>query len=240
MKQCPICKTTYTDESLSFCLQDGGSLIPASLTDKTTQQFPFLNEEPTKEIPAAKNAIRVEIPQNTAPSVKTSSYETNPIIQPQVVEKKGGNGLIIGLLVALLAFVILGSGAVIGWLLLKDRGTTEISANKTVTPTTTPSATNEKPKPSPSTTEKPKTPTPTATPLQTVNASATVNSPNDGFLALRTAPSSESGERIMQIPHGSTVKVMSCQKAAPGKKGRWCRVDFDGNVGWAYDQFLIY
>ena len=28
MKQCPTCRTTYTDESLRFCLADGSSLDP--------------------------------------------------------------------------------------------------------------------------------------------------------------------------------------------------------------------
>ena len=32
MKQCPACKTTYTDETLRFCLADGGTLI--SLPDE--------------------------------------------------------------------------------------------------------------------------------------------------------------------------------------------------------------
>jgi uncharacterized protein YraI len=44
----------------------------------------------------------------------------------------------------------------------------------------------------------------------------------------------------MKIPHGDTLKVLSCLKPAPGKKGRWCRVDYNGNLGWAFDGFMTY
>ncbi|MBX7170546.1 MAG: SH3 domain-containing protein [Pyrinomonadaceae bacterium] len=74
-------------------------------------------------------------------------------------------------------------------------------------------------------------------------ATARVNSPNDGFLALRTDPSSDYGDRILQIPHGATVKVLGCQGFRVnigGRSGRWCRVSYDGYTGWVFDGWLIY
>ncbi len=72
---------------------------------------------------------------------------------------------------------------------------------------------------------------------------AWVNSPGDGFLALRSDPNSNIGYRILQIPHGANVRVLSCQGYSQnigGRTGRWCRVSYGGTVGWAFDGWLVY
>ncbi|MEO7539314.1 MAG: SH3 domain-containing protein, partial [Pyrinomonadaceae bacterium] len=71
---------------------------------------------------------------------------------------------------------------------------------------------------------------------------ARVNSPNDGFLALRTFPSSEAGTRILQIPHGETITVGGCLSGnkIKGKPGKWCRASYNGYSGWVFDAYLIY
>lgn len=248
MKQCPVCQNTYTDETLQFCLADGAALISVSNTTQPTLQFP-----------GNTNPIRVNIGEETPTIVKPNL----PLIQPEPV-KKGGSGLIIGLLVVILAIVILGSAGVIGWLLFRDKGdpntvVNNVKPNSNITNSTQPQ------KQTPNTDEnedlkkkiadlekqvqdqqKKNTTVPTINNPTTTNTpssnkvTARVNSPNDGFLALRTEPSAETGERILQIPHGATLTVMACLPKAAGKKGRWCRVNYSGNVGWAYDGFLIY
>ncbi|MBX7174062.1 MAG: SH3 domain-containing protein [Pyrinomonadaceae bacterium] len=236
MKQCPVCKTTYTDPTLSFCLEDG-----AALTSPAT-------EAPTQQFQGGTSPIRVNIAQDTSPTIVAP-----PKIQPPAPEKKGGSGLIIGLLAALLLLVVVGSGLVIGWLLLKDNGKPEVVSNKTPNqpPVNLSNTTDEanKLKDKIANLEKQvqqqknardSVPTVSNTTPQSTKITARVNSPNDGFLALRTAPSAEDGERILQIPHGATVTVLACLPAAKGKKGRWCRVDYDGSSGWAFDGFLVY
>ena len=241
MKQCPICQTTYSDDSLQFCLADGATLSFSN------------DEQPTQIIPPSNNPIRVNLAQDTSPTIVAQ-----PTIQPST-EKKGGSGIVIGLLVAVLALVVLGSAGVIGWLLLRDRGGSEVVSNKTPTSTITPTINPTVP-PTPDEaailkekianlekkvqeqkTTKPIVPTisNTSTP-QSTKVTARVNSPGDGFLALRTQPSAETGDRILQIPHGSTITVNACLPKVAGKKGRWCRVDYNGNSGWAFDGFLIY
>jgi Bacterial SH3 domain len=244
MKQCPVCKNTYTDDSLQFCLADGAALFSLSTSSEITQQFP-----------TGTNPIHVNIPQDTSPTIVKPN--TQPTVEPI---KKGGNGLIIGFLIALLLLVVIGSAGVIGWLLLKGDGN-EVNVKTTPTPVITNSITKT---PIPNDTEnlkekianlekqiqeqkKTNTTVPTInapdtikTPPSSNKVIAKVNSPGDGFLALRTAPSAETGERILQIPHGASVTVIACLPKAAGKKGRWCRVDYDGNSGWAYDGFLIY
>jgi len=244
MKQCPVCKNTYTDDSLQFCLADGAALFSPSIASEVTQQFP-----------GDTNPIRVNIGQETSPTVVRPT-----VLPPPEPVKKRGSGIIIGLLVTILILVILGSAGVIGWLLLKDQGK-DVVINTKPTPVNTNSLTKT---PTPADTEnlkekianlekqikeqnKKNTTVPTidnpmtnTAPSTSNKVTARVNSPNDGFLALRTEPSAETGERILQIPHGATVTVQGCLPKAPGKKARWCRVDYNGNVGWAYDGFLIY
>lgn len=245
MKKCPVCQNTYTDDSLQFCLADG-----ASLTFSKTEQ-------PTEQFSAATNPIRVNIGQDTSPTIISPPQNT-----PTESAKKSGGGLIIGSLIALLLLVVLGSGAIIGWLLLKDRE--QGNSNNVVITKQTPNITNSVTQtPTPNETEnlkqkianlekqvqeqqKKNTTVPTISNPSTNSApqsnkvTAKVNSPNDGFLALRTEPSAESGDRILQIPHGSAVTILGCLNKEAGKKGRWCRINYDGNVGWSYDGFLIY
>lgn len=74
------------------------------------------------------------------------------------------------------------------------------------------------------------------------NNNAWVNSPGDGFLALRSEPNADYGYRIVKIPHGSNVKVLSCLGGSRvgGKAGRWCRVYYNGYTGWAFDAWLAF
>jgi Bacterial SH3 domain len=244
MKQCPTCKNTYTDDSLAFCLSDGTTLV-SSQTEEVTQQ-----------ISAANNPIRVNIAPETSPNAFT------PAIQPQ---PKGGKGWIIGALVGLFLLVIIGIGGVGAFVYMKSGEIKPVAVvenkadNKPISnmPTAANTAT-----PTPDEIaalkqkqaelekqlkdQKGKVPTvptlpnsPAAPKVPTVTT-AKVNSPGDGFLALRTGPSAETGERIMEIPHGATVTVLACQAAAKGKKGKWCKVNYNGNAGWAFDGFLIY
>ena len=75
------------------------------------------------------------------------------------------------------------------------------------------------------------------------SVTATVDSPNDGFLALRDRPDAERGERIAKIPHGAEVEIMNCEKNAVtigGRNGRWCQVEYNGVNGWVFDAWLEY
>ena len=67
------------------------------------------------------------------------------------------------------------------------------------------------------------------------------NSPNDGFLALRSSASVGSGDRLAQIPHGAPVEIGACdgpQATISGRAGRWCRATYDGQTGYVFDAFL--
>jgi hypothetical protein len=85
------------------------------------------------------------------------------------------------------------------------------------------------------------TPAPPDQPSVT-STTATVNSPGDGFLALRSLPNSDLGERILQIPHGATVKINGClaRTRIGNKTGRWCRASYGSYNGWVFDAWLTY
>jgi hypothetical protein len=75
-----------------------------------------------------------------------------------------------------------------------------------------------------------------------MTTTARVNSPGDGFLALRTLPNSELGDRILKIPHGAVISVGECGPVmTPVKRsGRWCQAMYNGYRGWVFDAYLIY
>jgi uncharacterized protein HemX len=84
---------------------------------------------------------------------------------------------------------------------------------------------------------------PNQKPNQSGYATAKVNSPNDGFLALRSDPNTETGTQIMKIPHGSIVILNNCEKTTVkvgGRVGRWCDVEYKGQSGWVFSAWLDY
>ena len=66
---------------------------------------------------------------------------------------------------------------------------------------------------------------------------ARVNTPGDGFLALRSEPTTRRGKRLLKIPHGTVLTLGDCV-TRPGD-GRWCRASFQGEIGWVFDRYLV-
>ena len=73
------------------------------------------------------------------------------------------------------------------------------------------------------------------------SVTAAVNSPGDGFLALRSEPSVRRGRRLARIPHGATIGIAdACEHfdTVGGQEGAWCLVDYQGQIGWAFSAYL--
>ena len=239
MKQCPACKTTYTDETLRFCLADGSALTA-------------LGDEQATFVRPAGEQMRVEIPHDAPPP---SQFQ--PVSQPS---QSSGSGLKILLAVVglgLLILVILGVAGGIYYFSTGEKGTVANSGspspNKTASPIASPSPKdetadlknqianlermiNEQKNQNRAVNAPPSTvPNP-----NNIGTTARVNSPGDGFLALRSFPSSETGTRILKIPHGATVSIGGCLNRVGNKGGRWCRASYNGYSGWVNDGWLIY
>ncbi len=237
MKQCPNCKTTYTDESLSFCLDDGARL--ASLS----------NDEETLVIPVDKSSSPARF-ADSSPTVMSPANSHPPI------REKRASFFIIAALIGFLLIALVGLAAAVGYFLSRPG---EKKPNDAASPTpisiTSPTSTppidetanlKEKLANLQKQVETQKNQKQITTernyPLQPQTGDIRrVNSPSDGFLALRAAPNSETGERLAKIPHGASVTVLGCPKSSNVGKipGRWCQVIYNGQTGWAFDAFLI-
>ncbi len=67
-------------------------------------------------------------------------------------------------------------------------------------------------------------------------ATGVVNTPGDGFLALRSEPSTSTGVRLAKIPHASPLSLGDC--VATAKTERWCRTTYKGQSGWVLERYL--
>ncbi|MEO5860724.1 MAG: SH3 domain-containing protein [Pyrinomonadaceae bacterium] len=239
MKQCPTCRTTYTDETLRYCLDDGGLLVDAE-TDAETLVRP---------------AVRVAISPPTYPTIPIGGEQHSP---------KSSPALKIVAAVLILGFLgLLGLGAAGALFYMNSGGTKVAVASPTPSPAP-PRSQSPSPSPSPSLTpddderleeemaklkkqlEDALNPSPTKTPPGSASddpPTARVNSPADGFLALRSEPDAETGERLAQIPNGTVVTLENCekQKVKIGTRtGRWCMVTYKDQTGWVFDAWLQY
>ena len=240
MKRCPACNTTYTDESLRYCLTDGTTLV-------TTEQETVIR-------PAASNPLRVEIPRG----------ETSPAFQHPAPEKKSGLP-VVKILLALIALgiVVIGAVALIGAVIYF--GNTGQASNQTAKQTSTPAPVSlptvdpekqrlqdelanvqkkldEQKDGNRVTNVPPPFPTPDR-PNEPGVVTARVNSPGDGFLAMRSSPSAAYGERVAKIPHGAVVNIQNCQREKiriGDRTGRWCMVTYGDHTGWVFDAWLDY
>jgi hypothetical protein len=66
---------------------------------------------------------------------------------------------------------------------------------------------------------------------------AVVNTPGDGFPALRSEPSTQQGSRLARIPHGTELELGECVRTSPTQ--RWCRTGYRGQHGWVLDTYVI-
>lgn len=232
MKQCPACKTTYTDESLRYCLADGATLIAVS-------------EEPTVFAPR-KDAVRVDIP---------TRHETASVVEP--VQKKGSALLKALTAIGIIAFLFIAAiGVAVAILYMNTGGRDANVKAATPTPSQTPTPDPEKQRLQDELSNLQKRLDEQKNANKAMNkavpfpnqsdpgvVTARVNSPNDGFLAMRNIPDSEYGTRLAKIPHGATVTLNNCEKVKVtigGRSGRWCQVEYQGQTGWVFDAWLQY
>lgn len=234
MKQCPTCRTTYTDETLRFCLADGGTLVGIGGEAETV----------------VRHGVRVDVSPPTSPRIPSSPPPP----------AKGSPILKIVIAVLAIGFLgLLGLGAAGAIFYFNSGGTTVVIASPTPSFTPQPSR-SPSPSPTPDDDERLEQeianlqkqledalkPSPTKTPPgfeSDVLPKARVNSPSDGFLALRSEPDAEHGERLAQIPHGTVITLQNCEKQKVkigSRTGRWCMVTYGDHTGWVFDAWLDY
>jgi hypothetical protein len=137
MKQCPACKRTYTDDALSFCLEDGSPLQSVGFGESGSPSFDqnydpnktLAYSQPRETTPPQTNvhptAASANKPPVSQPSWSpTPSYSPMPALQPA---RKSGKGWIIG---AIAAVLVIGAGIVVFLMFTgKDSSTSNANAN---------------------------------------------------------------------------------------------------------------
>jgi hypothetical protein len=73
-------------------------------------------------------------------------------------------------------------------------------------------------------------------PALKVTDSGLVNTPGDGFLALRSEPTTQSGIRYAKIPHHTPLRLEECVFSFA--KERWCKTTFQGRAGWVLEKYV--
>lgn len=238
MKQCPQCRTTYTDDTLKFCLADGAVL-----------------ERVDEQDTAGRQGVRVDIGQPRFADPTSRSPEQRP--------RSGGTAIKIIIAVLVLGFLALLVVGGAGVLFFMNSGGGQTVARSTPTQTPTPGPTaSASPTSDPNQERLEKelanvlkqledelksganssAATPANDDATDGRPTARVNSPNDGFLAMRVEPKTDAS-LLVKIPHGSAVSLENCEKqktTISGRAGRWCMVTYGDWTGWVFDAWLQY
>ena len=251
MKQCPACRSTYTDDSLVFCLNDGAKLFALSSSADATEELSFGNKE----------TFRPGYPKDS-PTIPFHPAATIEAI------RKGKNPILVLSVLALLTVIGIAGAGIAYFAFVKKDNSAAISSMPTVSETPIQNGGSDQTrelkekldklerqledqkktnKPAPSLSVPSQIPVqvlPPAAPSPKIPAVKTgrVNSPKDGFLALRSSPNHKTGAQVLQIPHGATVNVSGCKgySTVGNRQGRWCQVNYGGASGWVFDAWLNY
>jgi len=253
MKQCPKCGNSYTDDTLRFCLEDG---TPLAVADEQPTVIRGDDPNKTEQLPSnitAQPGMRVDIPT-------AHQHAAQPTMPSQHAQQKSSPVIKIVIAVVALGFLlILGAGVLGGifYFYTGSKQSEDIARQPTPPNQPSPAASpwsSPSGSPSDSNDDEKKLEEEIAKLLKQIgdasNSSsddsdvpdigrkATVNSPKDGFLALRNLPSSDIGQRIAKIPHGEKLSILTCAPQAVtigGKSGHWCMTTYDKKSGWVFD-----
>ena len=223
MLRCPQCGNTYTDETLRFCLADGTLLVLSTATNTRP-------DEPA--------TVRMDTPARP-----TAAYEA-PAKAPRSFK------IFLGVIAFLL---VAGSFVIVGVLIYINKNSVRQTPAAPDSPppagqNSTPDAEKERLQRELANAQK-KLDEQKNAPDSIENlfnglfdeVPAKVNSPGDGFLALRLLPDAKTGEPLAKIPHGTTITLGYCQdetSKVSGRSGRWCMTSYNGKTGWVFDAWV--
>lgn len=122
MKICPQCQTTYTDDSLQFCLQDGTSLNSVT----STSQMPTANWSEEQTVVRGEQ-MRINLPQE---QTQPQNYSTTPQTSYQAEPPRKSKAWLFVLL-GLFFLVIIGGLGAAGLYFYLNSGQTNVVQNNT-------------------------------------------------------------------------------------------------------------
>lgn len=128
MKQCPNCQTTYADDNLQFCLQDGTPLVSPNRNSTSGYQ----TETETVVVPKRVEPIRFEPPSSYQASRENWQAPVPPVIIEQREPKKTNTAMVV-ILSVLGTTLLLGLGGAGVWLYSRNNKT-EVAVNINAAP----------------------------------------------------------------------------------------------------------
>lgn len=143
MKYCPNCQTTYTDETLRFCLQDGTQLVEETDADSDMPTVAFDESATIVSQKPPQRVVRINVPetppQDWEQTAQPRVVEQPPVIAASLETKKSNTALTV--LATVLGMLVL-FGGLGAWFLLKSRKTEVVVANVNSAPANRPANTN--------------------------------------------------------------------------------------------------
>lgn len=124
MKICPACNQTYSDESLNFCLNDGGALSPVN-DDNLSQQTVILGQAPNTN---PKTVF-------TNQPISQQNWGTSPTVIPQPKKKSKAWLWILGIVGILAIFGVIGVVGLVGLVAFSSSDETTENNNSSNPPT---------------------------------------------------------------------------------------------------------
>ena len=136
MKRCPVCQSIYTDESLTYCLQDGAKLTDvrdSASSEDDAWQMSGGRELPRTEIlnPDDMPTVRIEPGAATREHQRARPTALNAPVSPQNSVNTGApksNAPVIALSAAV-AVLLLALGGLITWIVMRNKGETRTASN---------------------------------------------------------------------------------------------------------------
>ncbi len=228
MMLCPLCGRSYEAGTL-FCMTDGTPLVG----DSTAGPPPSASSE--------LDRLLADPPSAYTPAHVPSGVPATPVPDPPA-----RNGGLIAV-VALLGVLVVG---MLGYMLWQQKQTSDAAADRAAqaetradeAQRTADAATNAAADAAFQAREAAE-----QAQMQSARSDASygttvwANSPNDGFLALRSGPGTSRGSRLLKIPHGQPLTLGDCNSpitSPGGRYGSWCRASYNGTAGWVFDAFV--
>lgn len=112
MKRCPACQTVYTDDSLSFCLQDGSRLVSVTAP---------AHEPPPTEIMRPEDFPTVPVDATPATVAQPRGRATTPETQPVTPSSAPRRDTTVILLSATVTILLVALGGLLYWIATRPK-----------------------------------------------------------------------------------------------------------------------
>jgi hypothetical protein len=234
MTRCPTCGRRYDGDAL-FCPADGTALVAAP--DGSSD-----GPSPSDTAPRAAGSASGELDRLLAQSDPEDDVTIAAAPVPATPQTRG-----LGAIIAVLVALVVGMGALVLWQQRTVAADAQARADaaeavaedaRREATAQAEAARLDRARADEAASRQPAT-------ARTFDATYTTtvwaDSPGDGFLALRSGPSTSSGTRLLKIPHGDVLALGAClppTTSPGGRYGSWCRARYARTDGWVFDAFV--